>query len=206
MQVRIVLAEPAEVVRKTVRDLLPLEFSIVAETGTAAEALEAIAKHEASLLVASSSLPDMECATFVRSARGLRDSLQVLLLSDGQRDNELVAAVRAGAHGIVLSRDMVTAIAEAIRTVGRGGFYLSGGPAKAVMQRIAGKEEEIMLTDKQHAVLRMIAEGLHNKQIARQLTLTEATVKTYRKRLYRMLGASNTAEVIAASQKIGLLD
>lgn len=206
MTVRIVVAEPSELIRNAVRALLPEGFVIAAEVGSAIEALRAVADYHPEMLVACYSLPKTDGLTFVRCILELHPAVKILLLSDGETDQLHVEAVRAGAGGIVSKDQPVEVIRAAIEQVSAGGKYLCGISATAIANHMRKPVAVINLSDRETDVLRMIANGLGTKEIATALQLTYHTVRDYRKTLMRKMGSSNVAELLATAAKARLLD
>src|SRR5207245_1859362 len=96
-------------------------------------------------------------------------------------------------------------IAHAIRAVHGGGSYLTPRVAGRVMAQVSDPRRSGMLSGRERQVLRLVAQGLANKQIARQLAITERTVKFHMTSIFNKLGAENRAQAIAVAAQRGLL-
>lgn len=205
VMVRIVLAEPAELIRKAIRGILPQDFQIISEVYTLETALRAVADGRPDVVVASYSWPRYDGPTFVSDLVESQPRLMILLLSDRESPQLLGEAVKRGVAGIVQKTQPLDVISAAIEAVGRGGYYLCPGSSASLANVIRGNGPAMHISQRESDVLRLIANGLQSKSIANVLGLAHCTVRTYRKTLMRKMGASNVAELMAAAASAGLL-
>ena len=193
--IKILLVDDHPLVRDGLRARLEAmpQFEVVAEAGGAAEALEQAALHEADLV-----LMDIN----MRGANGIEATAQfkqafpriaVLILSMHDKLEYVSQAIQAGARGYVLKDAPGKDIVVAIETVMSGGIYYSAALAKQLAQP---HTQDNQLTSREHEVLRHIANGESNKQIARALDLSVRTVETHRLNIKRKLGIEGQAELI----------
>lgn len=126
-------------------------------------------------------MPSMDGIEATRRIREMSPSTKVIVLTSFDDDDKVVAAVRAGAAGYLLKEAGAQEVANAIRTVHRGEALLHPGIAAKLMQEVfAGRDREAgSLTDRELDVLRLIARGRANKEIASELVISEKTVKTH---------------------------
>lgn len=207
MNVRLVLADPAELVRKCISGILPTscEITSIVESGRAA--LRAIADDRPDVLVASYTLPDLDGLTLTREALDIRPELRILLLANDESERMHVEALRAGIFGFVDKSQSIEVLRAAILAVGSGQRYLCTSAAGRVFKYIQNPQNEGMLVSpREWDVLRLSSNGLSNKQIAEALKLSVNTVKSYRRTLMRKLDATNIAELLRAGAKLGLID
>lgn len=193
--IKILLVDDHPLVRDGLRARLEAmpQFEVVAEAGGAAEALEQAARHPVDLV-----LMDIN----MRGANGIEATAQfkqafpriaVLILSMHDKVEYVSQAIQAGARGYVLKDAPGKDIVVAIETVMSGGIYYSAALARQLAQP---QNQDNQLTSREHEVLRHIANGESNKQIARALDLSVRTVETHRLNIKRKLGIEGQAELI----------
>ncbi|MCX5613216.1 response regulator transcription factor [Streptomyces sp. NBC_00047] len=208
--IRVFLLDDHEVVRRGLHDLLDAEpdIEVVGEAATAEQALArgpALRPHVAVLDVR---LPDGDGITVCRELRSRMPELACLMLTSFDDEDALLDAIMAGAAGYVLKQIKGSDLVSAVRTVATGQSMLDPATTARLMHSLrvpeAAKPPEderlATLTERERAVLELIGEGLTNRQIAKQLYLSEKTVKNHISRLLGKLGVERRvqAAVIAA--------
>ena len=129
-------------------------------------------------------------------------SLRVLVVSADDPPERVTAALEAGAAGYVPKRFPPPAIAAAIRLVAEGGRYIP--PGAVIPLRAAPAAHSVLgLSEREYAVLRLVAQGLNNRDIARRLNIAEGTVKPHLQNLFRALGASSRVEALVLAARRG---
>jgi DNA-binding NarL/FixJ family response regulator len=211
---RILLVDDHEVVRlglKTLIDRHP-DFEVIAEAGTAAEAVAKAVAFEPDVVVMDVRLPG---ETGIDACRAITEQLpntKVIMLTSYAEEEMLFAAIRAGAAGYVLKQIGGDELIRAIETVGRGEALIAPSLIKRVlaeMRRAAQREEAAAfanLTLQERQVLALIAEGKTNREIAQVLFLGEGTIRNYVSSILSKLGVSNRAEAAAYSMEHNLKD
>jgi DNA-binding NarL/FixJ family response regulator len=181
--------------------------------GAATDAEQALAlakQHEPDLLVVEIDMPSghVDGVSFVRRALELVPALSVVALS-ARRDAKFVgAALAAGVVAYVLKTAQAADIASAVRQAFDHSLYVTGGLLVRARQN-AGKEgapNVYDLTPREREILRLVALGRSNAEVARSVWLTEQTVKVHLSKTYRKLGVSNRTEASRWAQVNGLMD
>ncbi|GAC1333775.1 MAG: response regulator transcription factor [Chloroflexota bacterium] len=132
--------------------------------------------------------------------------VQIVVLTASQRERNLFAAVRAGVRGFVSKYADITEVVKAIRAVYRGDSQLSQEGAAQIMDEFSRRSrEETGLTQRQREVLRGIVQGKSNREIARDLDLTEKTIKNYVAAIFPILGARARTEAAIIALQEGLV-
>ena len=182
--------------------------------GAATDAEEALAlakQHEPDLLVVEIDMPSghVDGVSFVRRARELVPALSVVALS-ARRDAKFIgAALAAGVVAYVVKTAQAADIASAVRQAFEHSVYVTGGLLVRARQNDAKNENAPSvydLTPREREILRLVALGRSNAQVARSVWLTEQTVKVHLSNTYRKLGVSNRTEASRWAQVNGLLD
>jgi two-component system, NarL family, response regulator DevR len=210
--VRIVLVDDHSIMRQGLRAVLEREgdLRVVGEAGTADGAVAAVANahpHVVLLDLKLSSGPQADGLALCRRLIAAHPGLGVLVLTTFAEDRLVVEAVQAGARGYVVKDVDTTELVRAIRAVSRGESAFDARSASAMVRTLSGggSPDRERLTDRELDVLRLLARGLSNRSIGRELYISETTVKFHVGNLMRKLLVSRRAEAVYAASKLGLL-
>lgn len=215
---RIVLADDHPIVRAGVKALVS-SLSGVEVAGEASSAAEAIAVvrelrgqgRPADIVLMDLNMPSTsgELGGIAATRELTRDAggERVIVLTTFDAQSDVLAAIDAGARGYLFKDSEPEVIAEALRAVSAGGQYFAPRAAAALATAFRTREAgaESQLTDRELEVARLLATGAGNRQIAKTLFISEATVKTHLIHIYRKLGASNRTAAVAALHEEGLV-
>jgi DNA-binding NarL/FixJ family response regulator len=185
--------------------------TVIAKTSSASEALAAIERAQPRLLTLElDSLPgEPDGFEVMRRARTITPNLRAIVLSAHHDTAHIDAALAAGAAAYVVKTAHPDDVASAVRQAFDHSVYLAGGPRPiAAPQQAGGRtatESPGGLTRRELEILRLVAEGHSNSQLARMLWVTEQTVKFHLSNIYRKLGVSNRTEASRWAQLNGLL-
>ncbi|MFD9966823.1 response regulator [Streptomyces sp. NPDC059011] len=211
--VRVFLLDDHEVVRRGLRDLLDAEpdIEVVGEAGTAQQALARGPAVRPDVAVLDVRLPDGDGVTVCRELRNRMPELACLMLTSFDDEDALLDAIMAGAAGYVLKQIKGSDLVSAVRTVATGQSMLDPTSTAHLMHSLrspaqppAPEDERLAaLSPRERAVLDLIGHGLTNRQIGRELYLSEKTVKNHISRLLAKLGVERRvqAAVIAAQHE-----
>ncbi|MES2077450.1 MAG: response regulator transcription factor [Pseudomonadota bacterium] len=193
--INILLVDDHPLVRDGLRARLEAvaSFRVVAEAGGAAEALEQAALHDVDLVLMDINMRGGNGIEATARFKQAFPRIAVLILSMHDKLEYVSQAIQAGARGYVLKDAPGKDIVVAIETVMSGGIYYSAALARQLAKPLS---QESQLTSREHEVLRHIANGESNKQIARALDLSVRTVETHRLNIKRKLGIEGQAELI----------
>ena len=200
--IRVLVADDHSVVRQGIRHVLEgaEEFTIVAEAENGNEVAELVAQSQPDVVVLDISMPGLSGIEVTAVLRKRFPKCRVLILSMYDNQEYVLEAVRSGAHGYLLKDTAADDLATAIRSIHSGeAFYsppIAAKLAAAVKGDFSDKDdtgELASLTTREREVLRGIARGLTNKDIATQLGISPRTVETHRESLMRKLGIRHVA-------------
>jgi DNA-binding NarL/FixJ family response regulator len=191
--VRVFLVDDHEVVRRGVAEVLEDDpgITVAGEAGSVAEALARVPAVRPDVVVIDMRLPDGDGADLCRGLLERVPGLRCLVLTSYSEQDALDAAVRAGASGFLLKQVRGPALVSAVRTVADGGTLFDDLVPTGSRRRgpsSPGSERLGLLTDQERTVLRLIGEGLTNRQIGERMGLAEKTVKNYTSHLLAKLG------------------
>jgi DNA-binding NarL/FixJ family response regulator len=211
---KLLLVDDHAVFREGLRALLDLEddFEVVGEASRGSEAVASVRSLAPDVVLLDLHLPDGLGSSFCRDLLLASPTAKVLILSAYDDDEEITAALVAGASGYVLKTVGVERLAENIRSVQRGEVLLAPSVAAKVVQQLSrirertdrGDEALAVLTPREREVFRLAGRGLRNSEIAAELVLSEKTIKTHLRNIYGKLELSNKAELRLFAQKMGL--
>ncbi|WP_022908734.1 response regulator [Aestuariimicrobium kwangyangense] len=202
--IRIVLVDDHPVVRQGLQALLRSEpdLDVVAGVATAREALAAVDTHAPDLVLTDLRLGDLT-QDGVWLAGQLSARVPVLVLTTYDHDRDIVRAVEAGASGYLLKDASPERIIEAVRAAAMGHDVFSPEQTVRVTATLRGPRVEV--SDRELEVLCLVAQGATNRQIAKHLFVTEATVKTHLVRAFSKLGVDSRTGAVARARELGLL-
>ena len=190
--IRVFLVDDHEVVRRGVAEVLEddPDLTVAGEAGSVAEALARVPAVRPDVVLIDMRLPDGDGAGLCRELRERVPGLRCIVLTSYSEQDALEAAIRSGASGFLLKQVRGPALVSAVRTVADGGTSFDDvGPAMSRSRpAAAGTERLDLLTDQERSVLRLIGEGLTNRQIGQRMGLAEKTVKNYTSHLLAKLG------------------
>jgi NarL family two-component system response regulator LiaR len=183
-KIRVLIADDHAVVRQGLRAFLEVQedIEVVGEASDGGDAVKITAALGPDVVVMDLVMPQMDGVEAIRQIRAAGSAAKVIVLTSFADDQKVFAAVRAGAAGYLLKDVSPRELAEAIRTVNRGQALLDPTVAAKLMQEFAHESRPAAsrsLTDREMDVLRLIARGRSNKEIALDLGVAEKTVKTH---------------------------
>lgn len=202
--IRVALVDDHSLVRDGIKALLavmaPLE--VVGEAENGADAIEMVGLCQPDLLLVDISLKDMNGLELTRVLRSQYPSLKVLVLSMYDNYEYVSESVRAGASGYVLKNAPSREIIAAIEAIASGGTFYS---AEIAQRLIADKSTDNELTPRESQVLYKMAQGLNNKEMARELDISVRTVETHRLSIRRKLNIDKPAALIKYAFDHGII-
>lgn len=206
--IRIVVVDDHPIVREglvTVLEDQP-DLTVVGTAGTAEDAIAEVGRTRPDVVLLDLELPGADGTDAIPLMREVSPATRVLVFTAYDSDERVFGAIRSGAHGYLLKGAAAAEIAAALRSLQAGESYLEPRIAAKLVSEIAAPRRFAgLLTERERAVLRLIAAGLSNKQIARSLSITERTVKFHVTSILRKLDADNRAQAVAEAIQRGLL-
>ena len=207
MTIRIVIADDHSVVRQGLRMFLGLdpELEVVGEAADGAEALRLARQLQPDVVVMDLLMPVMDGIAATSAIRHELPDTEVLALTSVLEDASVVGAIRAGAIGYLLKDTQAEALCQAIKAAAAGQVQLTPRAAARLMQVVSTPESPEALTERETEVLRLLAQGQSNKQIARDLHIAEKTVKTHVSNILSKLGVQSRTQATLYAVRIGLV-
>jgi DNA-binding NarL/FixJ family response regulator len=205
--IRVLLVDDHPVVREGLAAVLEdtKDIRVVGAMGSAEEALASVAAGPPDVILLDLELPGMNGVEAIPRLTTAAPRSRIIVLTAYDTEERVLGALKAGAAGYLLKGAGAAEIVQAIRAVAAGGSYLTPRVAARVVAQVNAPRRSGTLSDRERQVLRLVARGRANKQIARDLGITERTVKFHMTSIFNKLGADNRAQAIAIAAQRGLL-
>ncbi|HEX6663110.1 MAG TPA: response regulator transcription factor [Gaiellaceae bacterium] len=214
MKIRVLVADDQSMVRAGFRMLLSREpdIEVVAEASNGLEAIAKTARFRPTVVLMDIRMPELDGLEATRRILAADDAPRILILTTFDLDEYVYEALRAGASGFVLKDDPPEQLLAAIRIVAGGEALLSPAITKRVIEqftripRPAPPRQLDELTERELEVFRLIARGLSNAEIGRELYISDTTVKTHITHILQKLDLRDRVQAIVLAHETGLFD
>ncbi|MER3554100.1 MAG: DNA-binding response regulator [Meiothermus sp.] len=206
-KIKVLLVDDHGVVRQGMRLYLAGDPSIVivGEAKNGQEAIEQVEKLAPDVVIMDLLMPVMDGITAIREIKRRFSDVEIVAVTSVLEDKKVVDAVQAGAMGYLLKDTDAAALSEAIHAASRGEVRLHPEAAKRLMREVRTPEMRESLTPRETEVLRLLANGLSNKAIARETGVEERTVKAHVSSIMSKLGVSSRTQAALFALKEGLV-
>lgn len=211
--IRLVLADDHAILREGVKSLLSIdpEFEVAGEASDGEEVINLASKLKPDVIVMDIAMPGINGLEATKKIVQTDPSIKILVLTQYDSQEYLFNILQAGAQGYVLKRSASTELITAIKTVYDGHAYLSPAMTKSLIRDRLGPEQEVMektknaLTPREQEILKLIAEGKTNQQIADILIISLKTVQTHRAHIMEKLDMHDRTELVKYAIRKGII-
>ena len=209
--IRILIADDHPVVRDGLAAMLGTQpdFEVVATAANGQEAVRLAAELQPDVVLLDLEMPELDGVAALARMRTARPDVRALVFTAFDTDERILAAVRAGAQGYFLKGAPRDELFRAVRIVSEGGSLLQPVVATKLLRRMAttagAEPPAAALTGREAQVLRLLAQGRANKEIAAELVISERTVKFHVSSILSKLGAGNRTEAVKLAVQRGLV-
>ena len=205
---RLLLCDDHSVVRQGLRMFLALDerLEVVGEASNGAEALELVAQLLPDVVLMDLLMPVLDGVSAIREIKTRFPEVEVIAVTSVLEDAKVMGAMQAGAMGYLLKDTNAEELVEAIHAAGRGEVRLHPEAAKRMLREVSTPDAYETLTPRETEILRWVAKGFANKQIAKEFGVEERTVKTHVSSLLSKLGLRSRTQAALYALKIGLVD
>jgi NarL family two-component system response regulator LiaR len=207
MTIRIMIVDDHGLAREGLRMLLERdpELEIVGEAANGAEAVKRAQELQPDVVLMDLLMPVMDGIAATSIIRSTLPETEVLALTSVLESGSVVQAIRAGAIGYLYKDSQATELRKALKAAAAHQVQLSPQATHYLMHEIQGPASTALLTDRETDVLRLLAQGQSNKEIAHHLYLVEDTVKTHVRHILSKLGVQSRTQAVLHAIHIGLL-
>ncbi len=204
--IRILIADDHPVVRTGLEGMLAsqAEFEVVGEAANGRQAVESADRLHPDVVLMDLRMPELDGVAATSKIRQRHPEIKVLVLTTYDSDADILPAVEAGAIGYLLKDAPREDLFRAIRAAAKGESFLAPAVAARLMGRMRAPAEET-LSAREMQVLEMVAQGASNKEIGRQLHISEATVKTHLIHIFEKLGVSDRTQAVTVAMQRGIM-
>jgi DNA-binding NarL/FixJ family response regulator len=209
--IRVVIADDQRMVREGLQLMLSLVdgIEVVAVTADGDEAVDAVAAHDPDVVLMDLRMPQCDGVSATKQIQANHPRTKVVVLTTFADDDEVLAALRAGARGYLTKDAGAEDVGRAIRRVAGGHADLDPAVQRRLLEllpdRVGGPRAAVDgLTDREAEVLRLIASGLSNAEIAARLVVSESTIKTHVNHLFAKIGVRDRAQAVTYAFRNGL--
>ena len=207
MPIRILIADDHSVVRQGLKMFLALdpELEVIGEAENGAEAVRLAGELQPDVVLMDLLMPVMDGITAIENIRATLPDIEVLAVTSVLEDTAVIRAIRAGAIGYMLKDTQADELCRAIKAAAAGQVQLSPEAASRLLREVRAPESPEALTDRETDVLRLLARGLANKEIAQRLSIGEKTVKTHVSHILSKLGVASRTQAALYAARVGLV-
>ena len=208
MTIRLLLVDDHAVVRQGLRMFLNLDpdFEIVGEAADGNAALKLARELQPDVVLMDLLMPGMDGIEATGILRKEMPDIEVIALTSVLEDSSVVGAIRAGAIGYLLKDTEANELIRSIKAAAEGQVQLSPQAAARLMREVRAPESPEALTERETEVLRLLAQGQSNKEVARALSIGEKTVKTHVSSILGKLNVSSRTQAALYAVRIGLVE
>ena len=204
--IRLLIVDDHMVVRAGLRDILSSQpdFEVIAEATNGVEAVALADRLNPDVILTDLAMPQMDGTTAIGKIKAKHQDIQILVLTTYDSDSDVLPAIEAGAIGYLLKDSRREELYAAIRAAAEGKPLLTSSVASRLMERMRGPAIEA-LSPREIDVLKLVARGANNQEIANQLYITQATVKSHLIRIYGKLNVSDRTAAVTKALEQGIL-
>jgi DNA-binding NarL/FixJ family response regulator len=209
--IRILVVDDHPVVRDGLIAILSTQpdFAVVGKASSGTEAIAQVQAMQPDVMLLDLEMPEMDGVEALRRLRELHAGVRAIVFTAFDTDERIVSAVQAGAQGYLLKGAPREEIFTAVRVVHAGGSLLQPVVASKLLRQVSAENstghDPDALTPREQHVLKLLAQGLQNKEIAAEMHITERTVKFYVSSILSKLGAGNRTEAVTMAVQRGLV-
>ena len=204
--ISLLIADDHPIVRAGLQAVLGSQpgFEVVGEAGNGTEAVALASRLRPDVVVMDLRMPEMDGVQATARIKAQHPEIHVLVVTAYDSDADILPAIETGATGYLLKDTPCKELFQAIRDVAQGKPVLTSSVAVRLMERMRDPAEEA-LSSREIEVLRLVAKGASNREIADQLYVTEATVKTHLIHIFGKLGVSDRTAAVTKALDQGIL-
>jgi DNA-binding NarL/FixJ family response regulator len=206
-RIRLCIADDHPVVRNGLVGMLTSQpdFEVVGEAADGQGAVDLVASSAPDVVLMDLRMPVMDGLTAIRAIRARPEPPPILVLTTYDADSDIVRAIEAGAAGYLLKDAPPAELYAAVRAAASGGSPLSPAVAARIIHRVRDGGDAA-LSSREADVLRLVARGASNREIGRDLRISEATVKTHLIHVFEKLGVGDRTSAVTRAIERGLID
>lgn len=212
MPTTLVLADDHPIILEGLSQLFQRDkdFQVLATCTTGDDAIEAVRRHKPDVLVLDVRMPNGDGLSVLRHIHEEHINTRVVLLTASMQDDEILQAMEHGVWGLVLKEAAAVSLVDTVRRVTKGERTLDQSMIVRALDRMLERQSGMrhaaeVLSRREAEIVKMVAAGLRNKEIANKLFIGEGTVKTHLHAIYKKLGVHGRVELTLYAQERGMV-
>jgi DNA-binding NarL/FixJ family response regulator len=206
--IRLILADDHRIILEGLEQLFrrEREFQVLATCTSGEDALIAVRRHKPDVLVLDYQMPRGDGLSTLKAVRAENLTTRIVLLTATMDEDDVLDAMQAGVHGLVLKESAAVNLVNCVRRVAAGQRVLDESMVSRALDRMAQRQDvSNTLSARETEIVKMVASGLRNKEIAGKLTIGEGTVKSHLHTIYEKLGVHGRVELTLYAQERGIV-
>jgi len=213
---RIIIIDDHPLLREGIKSVIEKSrrYEVVGEAGKGDEGFDLVKRLKPDIVIVDISLPDMNGIDLIRKVRKEYPNIRIMVLTVHSKIDYIVESFKAGALGYLVKEAASNSLIDGLNTISEGDYYLDSSLSKEVVKRLVNTSSirkiddpaYNSLTPREQEILRLIAEGFSNKEIADMLCISLKTVENHRYNIMNKLGLHGIADIIKFAVKVGLVD
>lgn len=195
---RILLVDDHAILLDGIKNLLQKEdgLTVVGTAESAEKALDFLKNNDVDLIISDFHMPGMDGLSLIHTVKRIHPKVKTIMLSMHDESHLVKEILRSGINGYVLKKDTHRELLKAIEEVRNGKVFLSHDINKMLITSLQNPDDGRLLTDREREILKLIAKEYSNKQIAEALFISERTVETHRKNIFKKTASSSLVGLI----------
>jgi len=204
--IRLLICDDHPVVRSGLRGMLQSQpdFEVVAEAPDGVQAVALASRFEPDVVLMDLNMPQMDGVAATAKIKAEHPEINVLILTTYDTEADILRAVEKGATGFLLKDAREEDLFDAVREAARGKSPLSPAVATRLVRRLRGATDE-HLSDREIEILQLVAQGVNNKEISRELLVSESTVKAHMLHIFAKLGVGDRTAAVTTALRRGII-
>jgi len=205
-RVKILVCDDHPVVRSGLRGMITSQpdLEVVAEAAEGSEALSLTDRFKPDVVLMDLRMPGMDGVTATAVIKARHPDTNVLILTTYDTDADILRALEKGATGFLLKDEREDRIFDAIREAARGRTALAPGVASRLVERLRG-DADAHVSDREIEILMLVAQGQSNREIARELHISDSTVKAHMLHIFDKLGVTDRTAAVTTAVRRGII-
>ncbi|MBW4442067.1 MAG: response regulator transcription factor [Plectolyngbya sp. WJT66-NPBG17] len=201
--IRVLIADDHAIVRQGLATIIDRtsEMTVIAQAGDGQQAIDLFREHQPDITLMDLRMPQIGGVEAITAICAEFKSARIIVLTTYDGDEDIYRGLRAGAKGYLLKDSKPSELLNAIRTAHRGQQYIPPDVGAKLVQRMSNPE----LSERELEVLRLIAQGMTNQDIATAMTIGESTVKSHVNRILSKLGVNDRTQAVIVAVKRGIV-
>ena len=204
--IRLLICDDHPVVRSGLRGILSSQpdFEVVAEAPDGIRAVALAERFRPDVVLMDLRMPGMDGVAATEKIKAEHPEIQILVLTTYETDADILSAVEEGATGFLLKDSSLENLSDAIRQAARGETPLAPGVASRLVRRLRDTDDE-QPSRREIEILQLVAQGMNNKDIGRELLISESTVKAHMLHIFEKLGVADRTAAVTTALRRGII-